>query len=49
MAHAENYLRAEKKVRYTCNGTKLGNNDVKGAVILVKFLYLWERENLLGR
>ena len=30
VAHAENYLRDEKKVRYTCNGTKLGNNEVKG-------------------
>jgi lysyl-tRNA synthetase class 1 len=30
VAHAENYLRDEKKVSYTCNGTKLGNNDVKG-------------------
>src|SRR5574339_653189 len=30
VAHAENYLIDEKKVRYTCTGTKLGNNDVKG-------------------
>lgn len=30
VAHAENYLRSEKKVRYSCNGTKLGNNEIKG-------------------
>ena len=30
VAHAENYIREEKKVSYICNGTKLGNNDVKG-------------------
>ena len=30
VAHAEKYIREEKKVSYICNGTKLGNNDVKG-------------------
>src|ERR1044071_1159978 len=30
VAHAENYLTSEKKVRYSCNGTKLGNNEIKG-------------------
>lgn len=30
VAHAEKYIREEKKVIYICNGTKLGNNDVKG-------------------
>ena len=30
VAQAEKYIREEKKVSYICNGTKLGNNDVKG-------------------
>ena len=30
VAHAEKYIKEERKVSYTCNGTKLGNNDVKG-------------------
>jgi lysyl-tRNA synthetase class 1 len=30
VAHAEKYIREEKKVSYICNGTKLGNNDVQG-------------------
>lgn len=30
VAHAEKYIRDEKKVSYICNGTKLGINDVKG-------------------
>jgi lysyl-tRNA synthetase class 1 len=30
VAHAEKYIREEKKVSYICNGTKLGNNEVKG-------------------
>ncbi|HEX2014595.1 MAG TPA: lysine--tRNA ligase, partial [Nitrososphaera sp.] len=30
VAHAEKYIREEKKVSYICNGTKLGNKDVKG-------------------
>jgi len=30
VAHAEKYIREEKKVSYICNGIKLGNNDVKG-------------------
>ncbi|HEY9399468.1 MAG TPA: lysine--tRNA ligase [Nitrososphaeraceae archaeon] len=30
VAHAENYIREERKVSYGCNGTKLGNNNVKG-------------------
>jgi lysyl-tRNA synthetase class 1 len=30
VAHAEKYIREEKKVSYICNGTKLGNSDVKG-------------------
>jgi lysyl-tRNA synthetase class 1 len=30
VAHAEKYIREEKKVSYICNGTKLGNNDIKG-------------------
>jgi lysyl-tRNA synthetase, class I len=30
VAQAEKYIREERKVSYDCNGTKLGNNNVKG-------------------
>src|SRR6266487_4413640 len=30
VAHAEKYIEEERKVTYSCNGTRLGNNDVKG-------------------
>ncbi|HEX2305057.1 MAG TPA: lysine--tRNA ligase [Nitrososphaeraceae archaeon] len=30
VAHAEKYITEERKVSYKCNGTKLGNNNVKG-------------------
>jgi lysyl-tRNA synthetase class 1 len=30
VAHAEKYIKEERKVSYNCHGTKLGNNEVKG-------------------
>ncbi|HEY6949784.1 MAG TPA: lysine--tRNA ligase [Nitrososphaeraceae archaeon] len=30
VAHAVKYIREERKISYICDGTKLGNNDIKG-------------------
>src|SRR6478735_4084496 len=30
VAHAEKYITEERKISYSCDGTKLGNNEIKG-------------------